>query len=161
MIYAIISCLQIGEEISAVVSEFELHKIEGTSVNPITFQMGSIPRKHAIVTSNDTKVLNQVVAKNQYQDTLIEKYLHSSESSGLQSASRQQEEAETLAQRVVDVAKDPSKAREIVRWLAEQDLLSVDSLRLLDPKTECPSHWPLGWKTTLQIVKKNLPPETP
>ena len=139
-----------------MVSEFELHKIEGTSVQPITFQMGSIPRKHSIVTSNDTKVLNQVVAKNQYQDILIEQYLHSSESSSLQSASNEQKEAETLAKLVIDIAKEPSKAREIVRWLAEQDLLSNDALRLLDPKTECPSQWPLGWKTTLQIVKEKL-----
>ena len=142
-----------------MVSEFELHKVEGTCAKPITFQMGSIPRKHAIVTSKDTKVFNQVVAKNQYQGAFIKQYLHFSESFELQSASRQQEEAESLVQRVIDVAKEPSKAREIVRWLAEQDLLSVDSLRLVDPMQLCPSHWPLGWKTTLQIVKENLPPK--
>ena len=72
-----------------------------------------------------------------------------------------QVEAESLVQRVVEAAKEQSKAREIIRWLAEQDLLSMDSLRLVDPKTECPSHWPLGWKNTLQIVINKLRQEAP
>ena len=72
-----------------------------------------------------------------------------------------QAEAESLVQRVVEAAKEQSKAREIIRWLGEQDLLSKDSLRLVDPKTECPSHWPLGWKNTLQIVINKLRQEAP
>ena len=45
---------------SALVSEFELHKTEGTSMKPLSYQSGSIPRKHTIVTSTDTKSVYEV-----------------------------------------------------------------------------------------------------
>ena len=141
-----------------MVSEFELHKTEGTSVKPLSFQSGSIPRKHTIVTTVDKKALNQFVSKVVCQDN-FDRSPMLNENTGQQVDLHA--EAESLVQRVIEEAKEQSKAREIVQWLAEQDLLSKDSLRLVDPKTECPSHWPLGWKNTLQIVINKLRQEAP
>ena len=51
---------------SALVSEFELHKTEGTSMKPLSFQLGSIPRKRTIVTSIDTKSVNEASSQVGY-----------------------------------------------------------------------------------------------
>ena len=92
-----------------------------------------------------------------FVEWLDDKKFLSIENAGQQAAL--QADADSLAKRVAEAAKDPAKAREIIRWLAEQDLLSFDTLRLVDPMKLCPSHWPLGWKTTLQIVINKLPAE--
>ena len=51
---------------------------------------------------------------------------------------------------------DVRAAGTIIRWLRDEDILDEDVLLDLNPRDDCPSSWPLGWKIILHKIIDEL-----
>mmetsp|Transcript_26544 Transcript_26544/g.36506 ORF Transcript_26544/g.36506 Transcript_26544/m.36506 type:complete len:783 (-) Transcript_26544:157-2505(-) len=131
--------LEIGDDMACLISEHEMFK--GDKV--VALHKGSIVRKKDFLNnsmSNHGILVNKVNRSSTDEAEKVSKSTNVDE--------------KIVTSFLLGIPSD--KEKNIVDWLREQHILSMILLRNIEPLSQCPSDWPLGWKLALdQIIQQS------